>query len=162
MFGWFDKIKKEKAVMKVGSPVAGEAVSLAEVSDPVFSQEVLGKGVAIRPVSGQVRAPEDGVISAVFETGHAFSMTTREGIEILVHVGLDTVQLKGEHFQIHRRDGEEVRKGDLILSANLEAIQAAGYDTVTLLVVCNSDAYTSVDAREGQVGEGDVVLEVRR
>ena len=136
--------KKGSAGIVLASPVKGTVVSLKQVNDPTFSEEMLGKGVAVIPTEGKIYAPADGEISLLFDTLHAVSMTTTDGVEILIHVGLDTVKLKGDGFVAHVATGDKVKKGDLLLSVELEALKASGYDTVTPMVVCNSDDYAEV------------------
>lgn len=157
MFGFL----KKKGKIEIGAPVKGQAVPLSDVSDPVFGEGMMGQGMAIRPSEGRICAPADGEISLLFDTLHAVSMTTTDGVEILVHVGLDTVALKGEHFTAHVKTGDTVKKGDLLLEVDFEQIKAAGYDTITPVIICNTDDYASVDAATGKsVVPGDVVLEL--
>lgn len=101
--------KKDKGI-EIGAPVKGKAVPISQVSDPTFGEEILGKGVAIQPADGKIYAPADGTIEMLFDTKHAVSMTTTEGVELLVHIGLDTVALKGEHFTAHKGNGDAVKK----------------------------------------------------
>lgn len=149
----------KKAGEVVAAPVQGKAVAISEVSDPTFGQEILGKGVAIIPSVGRVVAPVDGVIEMGFDTKHAVSMVSDSGIQILVHVGLDTVTLKGEPFKAYVEAGQKVKTGDLLLEFDIAAIQAAGLETITPMVICNTDDYkeikTSVDK---DVVTGDTVL----
>ena len=140
--------KKESARIVLASPVKGTVVSLKQVNDPTFSEEMLGKGVAVIPTEGKIYAPADGEISLLFDTLHAVSMTTTDGVEILIHVGLDTVKLKGDGFVAHVATGDTVKKGDLLLSVDLEALKADGYDTVTPMVVCNTDDYADVKTKD--------------
>lgn len=159
MFGLF----KKQAKYEVFAPVKGEAVSIHEVSDPTFGEEILGKGIAIRPAEGKFYAPVDGTVTLLFDTLHAVSITSEDGIEILIHVGLDTVALKGEHFTAHVKTGDSVKKGDLLLSADLENIRAAGYDTITPIVICNTSDFAEVSAeKSGAVSTGDVVLSLTK
>ena len=130
MFGLFHK--KEQKALELGAPVSGQAVPLQEVSDPTFGGEILGKGVAVRPTDGRIYAPADGEITLLFDTLHALSMTTDTGAELLLHIGLDTVALKGAHFKAHVKTGDKVRKGDLLLEADLNAIREAGYDVISV------------------------------
>lgn len=157
MFQIFKKKEEEKIL--IGSPVKGEAVPIREVSDPTFGQEILGKGVAIRPSEGRIYAPVDGEVSLLFDTLHAVSVTSSEGVEILVHIGLDTVALKGEHFTAHKKTGDQIRKGDLLITVDLEKVKEAGYDVITPVVICNTDDFKSVEASTGSLVEpGDTVL----
>lgn len=153
--------KKENAGIVIASPVKGTAVSLEQVNDPTFSEGMLGKGVAVIPTEGKIYAPADGEISLVFDTLHAVSMTTKDGVEILVHVGLDTVKLKGDGFTAHVATGDMVKKGDLLLSVDLEVLKGAGYDTVTPMVICNTDDYAEVETKElTEVEPGNDLLQI--
>ena len=145
--GLFDVFKKKGIVL--GSPLEGECVSLKQVNDPTFSEEILGKGIAVVPVNGKVYAPADCEITTVFPTGHALGLTTAEGVEILIHIGLDTVKLSGQHFTIHTETGAKVSKGDLLIEADIEQIKAAGYDVITPMIVCNTSDY--LDSIRGMI-----------
>lgn len=147
---------------KILAPVAGEAIPVTEVPDPTFGDEMLGKGAAIRPLTGRITSPAAGEVVLMFETGHAVSVRTEEGAEILIHIGLDTVNLKGEHFTSHVKAGDMVKAGDLLVEFDKEAIEAAGYDLITPVVICNSDQYQEVIGHTGPVKEGDVLLELKR
>lgn len=146
---------------KILAPVEGKAVPLSEVSDPTFSQEILGKGVAIIPAKGRIVAPADGVLTVMFETKHAVSVTTDGGAEIIVHVGLDTVNLKGEHYKSFKKQGDRVRAGELLLEFDMEAIKEAGYDVITPVIVCNTPNYPEMVCHTGmEVKELDTVIEL--
>jgi len=162
MFNFFKK--KEKAYDDVVyAPLKGEAVESSAVNDPTFAEEMLGKGMAIKPVEGKVYAPFDGTVAMVFDTKHAVSLVSNSGTEVLIHVGLDTVMLKGEHYTPHVESGASVKKGDLLLEFDMEAIAAAGYDTVVPVVICNTDDYKNVIRTTGkQVVPGDVVMELEK
>ena len=140
--------KKKGEVL--GAPVEGEAVELSKVSDPTFGEEILGKGVAIIPSVGRTVAPVDGTIEMVFDTKHAISMTSDSGIEILIHIGLDTVTLKGEPFTAHVAAGDKVTAGDLLLEFDIEAIKEAGLDTIVPMVICNPSDYSEIQASAGK------------
>lgn len=158
MFGFLKGKSKE---IIIGSPVKGRAVSISQVNDPTFAEEILGKGVAIMPEDGKICAPAAGEIGMVFDTMHAFSMTTKGGAEILVHVGLETVGLKGKGFTAHAKAGDKVEKGDLILTADFDVIREAGLDTIIPVVVCNTDDYKEVESlAEKDVNAGDDVLRI--
>ena len=149
----------KKAGEVLGAPVQGKAVAISEVSDPTFGEEILGKGMAIVPTVGKVFAPVDGTVGMVFDTKHAISMTSKSGIEILIHVGLDTVTLKGAPFTAHVEAGQDVKAGDLMLEFDIEAIKAAGLDTITPMVICNTDEYKTITANVGKdVNPMDEVL----
>lgn len=143
------------------APVAGEAVALDKVNDPTFSTEMLGKGMAIIPSGNQIVAPCNGTVDMMFDTGHAVTLIADFGAEVLIHIGLDTVNLKGEHFQVLVKAGDTVQKGDALMTFDREAIAAAGYDVITPMVVCNSDKYSTFETHIGQaVAAGDVVVEL--
>ncbi len=138
------------------APIEGEAVPCSEISDLTFQQEMLGKCVAIKPAVGKVYAPADGKIEMMIETLHALSMTTTGGVEILIHVGIDTVALKGKHFKAYVKEGTVVKRGNLLMEFDIAAITAAGYDMISPVIICNSDDYTEVEKIIGQpmkVGE---------
>lgn len=145
----------------ISSPIQGEAVESAKISDPTFKEEMLGKGIAIRPTAGKVFAPADGKIEMMIDSLHAISMTTTQGAEILIHVGIDTVALKGKYFKGHVKEGETVKRGDLLISFDIDAIQAAGYDTISPLIICNSGDYTELERVTGkQVQAGEAVIKL--
>lgn len=162
MFSFLKKKAKEYDDV-IGAPLKGEAVPSAEVNDPTFAEEMLGKGMAIKPAEGKVYAPFDGEVALVFDTKHAVSLVSAKGTEVLIHVGLDTVMLKGEHYTAHVETGAAVKKGDLLLEFDMEAIKAAGYDTITPIVICNSDDYKDIVRTTGKLVEsGDTVMELEK
>lgn len=148
--------------IRIFAPVAGEAVPITQVSDPTFGEEILGKGVAIKPSQGKVFAPCDGKVDMMFETGHAVSLVAAGGAEVLIHVGLDTVELKGQYYTIHAHNGDPVKQGDLLIEFDADAIAAAGYDIITPVVICNSDDYTAITPHTGPVAPGDLILELEK
>lgn len=121
-----------------------------QVDDPTFATEILGKGMAIIPAEGKVYAPFDGEVVSVFDTKHAIGMKADSGLELLIHVGLETVRLNGEHFTAHVVNGQKIKKGDLMLKFDIKEIQAAGYETVTPVIVSNTAAYSEVLAVTGK------------
>ncbi|MEI7197130.1 beta-glucoside-specific PTS transporter subunit IIABC [Pectobacterium versatile] len=146
---------------QLGSPAKGELISLEEVNDKVFSSGVVGQGVAILPQEGRIYSPVDGVIASTFASGHAVGILSQGGAEILIHVGINTVQLEGQHYQMHVAEGDKVQKGQLLLEFDLEAIQKAGYDTVTPMVITNAEEYRVFSlgaARQQQAGETIIAL----
>lgn len=160
MFKFFGK--KEAPALMLGAPAKGKAVDVKEVNDPTFNSGMLGNGVAVIPAEGKIYAPTDGEIGMVFDTLHAVSMVSNEGVEILIHVGLDTVEMKGEGFEGHVSAGDKVKKGDLLLTVDLEKVKAAGYDIITPMLVCNTDAYASVEGIAGKdVEPGDDVVKIK-
>lgn len=147
-------VKAEGIRLTVDSPVTGTVIPLSEVKDDVFSKEVVGKGAAVIPEKGEIVAPEDGTVASVFDTGHALGMVTGDGIELLIHIGLDTVELKGKYFKTHVKQGDTVKKGQLLITFDIEAIRAAGYDVTTPVLVSNSAEYLDVLAKkEGKAGK---------
>lgn len=159
MFHFF---KKKDNQLILGAPAKGKAVSLKEVNDPTFAEEMLGKGIAVIPSEGKIFSPADGEVTMVFDTLHAVSITTDAGAEVLIHVGLDTVKLKGKGFTGHVKAGEHVKKGDLLLEVDLENVKSAGYDVITPMLVCNSIEFASVAGvcgREVNAGDDVIIIE---
>lgn len=141
------------------SPLKGMVKPLSEVEDEAFSSGALGQGIAIEPMEGKLTAPADGTISAFFPTGHAIGMTTEDGAEILMHVGMDTVKLEGKYFTPKAKQGDRVKKGQVLLEFDIQKIKKAGYSTVTPVLITNSDQYTDIvptDAK--QANRGDTIL----
>ena len=128
----------------ISAPIEGKAVSLKQVDDATFSEEIMGKGAAIIPTVGRAVSPVNGVVSALFETKHAIGITSEDGVELLIHIGLDTVKLGGKHFTAHVSAGDKVKKGDLLVEFDIEAIKKEGYDTITPVLVTNAYDYKEV------------------
>jgi len=150
---------EKKSLFTLVSPVEGEVVPLSKVPDPTFSQEMLGPGVAIQPTRGRVVSPVNGTVSQVFDTGHAVTLVSDEGIEILIHIGIDTVQLKGEHYTPITQNGAHVAIGDVLIEFDERAIIMAGYETITPVVICNSGDYQQFDLQTGKaVKEGEQII----
>ena len=140
----------------------GTVVPLADVKDEAFASGALGDGIAIEPTDGELVAPADGEISSTFETHHAVGMTTVDGAELLMHIGIDTVKLGGKHFTYLVNEGDKVKKGQPLIRFELEAIKAEGYPVTTPLIVCNTDDYAAVAAKaSGIVKQGDALLELK-
>lgn len=140
----------------------GTVVPLADVKDEAFASGALGDGIAIEPNDGELVAPADGEISSTFETHHAVGMTTADGAELLMHIGIDTVKLGGKHFTYLVNEGDKVKKGQPLIRFELEAIKAEGYPVTTPLIVCNTDDYAAVAAKaSGTVKQGDALLELK-
>ncbi len=147
----------------VYAPLTGKAVPITEVPDPTFAEGMLGDGIAIIPTDGKVCAPFNGTVDTMFETGHACSLTSDSGVELLIHVGLETVGLKGAPFTIHCKNGQKIKKGDLLMEADLAAIQAADLPIITPVLVCNSDDFAGLTKTTGQdVTAGDVVIKISK
>ncbi|MCG8709205.1 PTS glucose transporter subunit IIA [Brenneria sp. 4F2] len=128
--------------LRFTSPVEGQVIPLEQVNDEVFSRRIMGDGIAVRPHKGALWAPADGEISNVFETGHAVSMLTDRGVELIFHIGIDTIKLNGEGFAPKVSAGQKVKTGDLLVEFDLDAIIAAGYDPVVMMVVTNGERFT--------------------
>ena len=137
--------------ISITSPVEGKVIPLTEVKDPTFSQEILGKGAAIIPEKGVVYALFDGKVDAVFETGHALGLVSEDGVELLVHVGIDTVNLKGKHFTPKKKSGDTMKKGDILLEFDIDKIKADGYDVTTPIIISNTEQFAKVKACEDKV-----------
>ena len=143
----------------MGAPVAGKVVPVSEVNDPTFSEGIVGQGVAILPTGNTVVAPCDAVVDVMFETGHAVSITTAFGAEVLIHVGLETVKLGGQHFTVHVKKGDRVKAGQLMIEFDREAIEAEGYDTITPVVICNAEEFGKLTPTTGGVvAVGDRII----
>ena len=141
--------------------MSGKAIAMTEVSDPVFASEAMGKGAAIEPTEGKVFSPVDGSITMVAETGHAIGLLSDSGTEVLIHIGIDTVTLKGAPFTVKCAAGDKVKKGALLMDVDLGAIKAANLPTTTMVVITNTDDYASVEGQTGSdVKAGDTLISV--
>ena len=165
--GLFDKLfgKKEEAVNPnhIFAPMAGQTVPVAEVPDPTLAEGMLGNGIAIEPSEGKVFAPCDATVDMMFTTGHAVSLVADCGAEILIHVGLETVGLGGKCFKVHVKNGQTVKKGQLMFEADLEGIKAAALNTITPVLVCNVDDFASLNGHTGNaVTNDDIVIELSK
>ena len=155
---------KEKSMQSavLGAHMNGTVVPLSEVADEAFASGALGEGVAVEPDEGKLFAPADGVIEAVFDSKHAVSLTTTQGAELLLHIGIDTIKLGGKYFEPHVQDGQEVKKGDLLISFDIDAIKAEGYPVTTPMAVCNTDDYAEIQAlASGKVKAGADILKIQ-
>lgn len=151
---------KDEIVM---SPLTGKVVSLKEVSDPAFSQETLGKGVAVEPEEGTVCAIADGTVTALFPTGHAIGMLTNTGAEVLIHIGMDTVNLNGKGFKVLVKDGDSVKAGQKLIEFDIDLIKKEGYSVITPVVVTNTDDYASVEIKASEtVTAGTELLSLKK
>ena len=163
---YFEEVKEEPELtdgeeITVLNPLAGEIVSLNQVKDATFSQEILGKGVAVIPAEGVVYAPFDGKVDMMFETGHAVGLTSDKGVELLIHVGIDTVNLKGQYFHPMKKTGDEVKKGDVLLTFEKEKIEQE-YDLMTPVIISNTNRYQEIKAvKTGKANVLDSILTIR-
>ena len=137
----------------------GRLIRIKDVPDDTFREEMIGKGVAILPEGNEIYAPASGTITTVFSTAHAIGLTTKDGIDLLIHIGLDTVNLKGEGFAVKVQTGDEVQAGDLLLVADFEKIRQAGYRLESPLIICNPEACKKIVYSDPAfVHPGDVVM----
>lgn len=147
----------------VNAPVAGHVISLDETGDPVFASRALGEGVGIQPADSTVVAPVSGVLQTVAETGHAFGIKTDDGVEVLVHVGIDTVKMNGEGFDVKVKANEHVNAGDNLVVVDFDKVKEAGYSTTTLMTVLNTVAFASVTPKtDVDVKAGESVIDIQR
>lgn len=163
----FDKLfgsKENKSVeVQIYAPLTGEIVNIEDVPDVVFSEKIVGDGVAIRPTGNKIVAPVDGVIGKIFETNHAFSMESKEGVELFVHFGIDTVELKGEGFNRVAQEGQTVKRGDTVIELDLELLEAKAKSVLTPIVISNMDEVTHMEKKSGEAVAGEsVVLVIRK
>ena len=155
--GLFSKFGKKKEAAFT-CPVSGEAIGASKIEDETFASGMLGYTVGIQPSEGKVYAPADGTISMLFDTHHAIGIEC-DGVELLIHVGVDTVDMNGDGFKSHVKEGQAVKKGDLLLTMDLEKIKKAGHPTTIIVAVTNSDDLSSVEAAaSGAVNPGDQLL----
>ncbi|MGH1816207.1 beta-glucoside-specific PTS transporter subunit IIABC [Enterococcus casseliflavus] len=162
LFLFKDKVVENKTTVAdpkaevLSKPVDGQVVALSEVNDEVFSSGMIGEGFGIIPTSGELIAPEDGEITMLFETNHAIGLKTRNGAELLFHIGLDTVQLEGKHFTPYVKAGDQVKQGQPLIQFDLDAIEAAGFDPIVICVVTNQENFTvkTIESTDEQSGQG--------
>lgn len=165
LFGYENKKTKVEAgaplakEQNIVSPLTGSVKELSLVDDSVFSSEAMGKGIAIEPTIGKVYSPVNGVISTVFPTGHAVGITSDTGVEVLIHVGINTVELQGKYYEAQVKQGEQVKQGDLLVSFDIEKIKEAGYDVITPIIITNSSSYKEISCtKSGTVQKDDILL----
>ena len=154
-------VKALKNKISIKSPVKGEAVPLSQVDDPTFAEEIMGKGIAIIPTEDEIFSPINGTVSLVFNTKHAIGLKTEDGAEVLIHIGLDTVKLNGEHFTTFVKSGDKVKVGDKLVEFDREAIKNKGYDIITPIIITNSSDYLDIIPKDvTSVNQGDEVLAI--
>ena len=151
---------KQRNTITISSPMTGKLVELKEVNDATFASGLMGKGVAIIPSVGEAVAPEDGEVVSLFRTKHAIGFQTDSGAEMLIHIGIDTVKLDGQHFEAHVEAGQKVKKGERLVSFDIEAIKQAGFEVTTPIIITNSDNYLDVACifKQNDVQQGDALL----
>lgn len=144
------------------SHLKGKVIPLEKVEDEVFSQKILGEGIAVEPSEGKLYAPCNGVIESVFDTRHAVSITSDGGAEILLHIGIDTVKLEGRYFKAHIENGQRVKKGDLLISFDMEKIRGEGFKLTTPMIICNFGDYVSFEPlKQGEIMQGEEILRIK-
>ncbi|MBS5938650.1 beta-glucoside-specific PTS transporter subunit IIABC [Clostridium sp.] len=154
---------REEGKLIIKSPIKGQAVPLSEVEDSAFSQNLLGKGMAIIPSVGKVVAPCNGVLTTMFPTYHALGITSDEGVEILIHIGMDTVQLEGKHFNALAKQGDIIRKGQVLVEFDINAIEKEGYSVLSPIIITNTDQYNDVvGVDRSEVSNDDILLYCER
>ena len=160
--GFFKKLFGKKTD-DLYAPIAGKAVPVTQVLDPTFAEGLLGNGIAIEPTDGKVYAPCDATVDMMFTTGHAVSLVADCGAEILIHIGLETVSLEGKPFTVHVANGDKVKKGQLMIEEDLEAIKALGLPTITPMLICNTDDYPTFNTFvDKDVTNEDVVISLAK
>ncbi len=152
----------KKQTIELASPLSGRVVALGEVGDEVFAQKILGDGVAVCPDGGVLYAPVDGRVIQVFESGHAITLLSDEGVELLLHIGIDTVSLRGRCFCVKVEADQRVRRGDALIEFDRQGILDAGYEVTTPMIVSNSDEFELCVLREGDVAVGDPLLRLTK
>ena len=152
---------EKKTKIRIGTPIEGKVIPLEEMKDEGFASGAMGPGAAVIPETDTVYAPADAEIAMVFDTKHAVGFTTKDGVEILIHIGIDTVELNGEGFTAHVSAGDQVKKGDKLVTFDRKAIAEKGYDTTVAVLVTNADQYEKVLAIPGKAGLKDVCMEVQ-
>ncbi|MGY4675222.1 PTS glucose transporter subunit IIA [Ursidibacter arcticus] len=161
--GFLDKLfgGKKEAVskeVKIYAPLSGEIVNIEDVPDVVFSEKIVGDGIAIRPNGDEIVAPVNGTIGKIFETNHAFSIESDEGIELFVHFGIDTVELKGEGFTRIATEGQKVKVGDPVIKFDLALLEAKAKSVLTPVVISNMDEISNLQKLSGEVVKGESVV----
>lgn len=158
-----DMQKKQHDSVVLGAHMNGQVLRLSEVQDEAFASGLIGAGTAIEPTEGRLFAPSDGTIETVFDTKHAIGMVTEDGVELILHIGINTVKLGGKYFETHVQPKQSVKKGDVLVTFDLASIKAEGYLCTTPMIVCNTSDYESVEpVAEGMIRVGQELLRVQR
>lgn len=152
------KFFKKNKTLELASPITGNILPIEEVPDKVFADKMIGDGLAIEPKKGKILSPVDGTIVTIFPTNHAIGLQSKEGLEILIHIGLDTVELKGEGFNRILQEGEVVKKGDLLMEFDIEKIKEAKKSTITPIIITNMDKVKEIRKNSGEVEAGQQIL----
>lgn len=159
--GIFGSLKRDKQEVILFAYANGHIINLENVDDEVFSSGMLGQGIATEPCEGRIYSPCGGTVGHVFDTGHAVNIISDFGCEILIHIGIDTVNLKGKYFNVKVKEGERVNKGDILCEFDIDGIRNEGVKVTTPMVICNSNDYSKIEARpQCDIKVGDSVLRV--
>jgi len=151
MLGLFKRHKNNPLILK--SPIKGQIIDITDVPDAVFSQKIVGDGVAIQPTEGKVISPIEGEVLHIMDTKHAIGLKSTSGVEILIHVGVDTVEMKGEGFEIHVSEGDKVKTGQLLITFDLENVRKKAKSAITPIVITNMEEIESIEKLDGQQEE---------
>ena len=164
MFGFFKKkvTKEVTPELELFAVAEGEVVAITEINDPVFSQKFMGDGYAVLPTNGVITSPVAGEVINVFPTKHAVGIKTDNGVEVLLHMGIDTVELNGKYFNALKEQGDKVKQGDKLLEVDFDGVKESGYDATVLFVVTNSQEYSSVKSCEGNKTITDTIIEIHK
>lgn len=144
--------------IEVIAPISGKIIPIEKVPDVVFSKKVVGDGIAIQPTSKYVMSPIDGKLGTIFKTLHAFSIESKDGIQIFVHFGIDTVKLQGKGFKTYAKEGQKVKKGDIILKVNLKLLKKTAKSLITPIIISNIEKVNIIEKKEGMVISGKSVI----
>ena len=156
-----EKTEDTAKAITLYSHMNGTVVSLENVEDDVFSQKLLGGGIAVEPSDGRLYSPCDGRIESIFDTKHAVNLISDDGAEILLHIGIDTVKLNGKYFEAHVSEGQMVKRGEVLITFDMGEIRRAGYKLTTPMIVCNTDDYSSFEVLgQGNTAAGDTLLKI--
>lgn len=159
----FDKFRaKKKENFEICSPVKGDVIDVTKTNDPLFKSEGLGKGAGIIAEEHTLVSPVNGEIKTFFPTKHAIGITSDDGVDILIHVGIDTVELNGKYFNALKEQGDKVKKGNKLLEVDFDSIKNEGYDTTVLLVITNTQEYSAVKSCEGNKTVDDTIIEIQK
>lgn len=153
----FNFLKKKELDENIYAPVKGVAVKLEDVPDPIFSEKMMGDGIAVIPNDNIICSPCDGKLTMVADTLHAFGMTMKDGSELIVHIGLDTVNLKGKHFSLIKKEGTNLRHGDPVIIADFDEIRNNHLNPITMIIMNNNEKYRPMNV-EGKVSKSDIII----
>jgi len=161
--GLFDKLKKNKDDFpnKLTNVIDGEVIDLTTVNDEVFSSGMMGVGVGIIPTGNKVVSPGQGIINFVFPAKHAIGITLDNGAEIIIHVGINTVNLNGSGFECYVKEGSIVKRGDLLLKVNFDLIEKSGYESTTMVIIINKDIFSDIQFKYGQKLTNEKIIEFK-